>query len=112
MQTIAEIKTAEAKQRLEELRAEIQDGLLSYGEIAELQSLIPYIDKGDVELLEWAGVPEFDEPEPGYYYIEYLNKDKRHARDRAEFAFSHDAENWGRANIENFNRDMIRYAGQ
>lgn len=54
---------AEVKNRLEELRKEIQDGHLSYGEIAELQSLIPYIDKGDVELLEWAGVPEFETDE-------------------------------------------------
>jgi hypothetical protein len=98
--------------RLEYLRTELKAGTMSYGELAELQSLKAHIEPGDVELLEAAGVPEFDEPEPGYYYIEYLNKDKRHARDRAEFAFSHDAENWGRANIENFNRDMIRYAGQ
>jgi hypothetical protein len=61
MQTIAEIKTAEAKQRLEELRAEIQAERISTGELCELQSLAPYIDKGDVELLEWAGVPETDE---------------------------------------------------
>jgi hypothetical protein len=61
MQTIAEIKTAEAKIRLEELRAEIQAERISTGELLELQSLIPYIDKGDVVLLEWAGVPEFDE---------------------------------------------------
>ena len=67
MQTIAEIKTAEAKQRLEELRAEIQAERISTGELLELQSLAPYIDKGDVELLEWAGVPEptdlFETPE-------------------------------------------------
>ena len=61
MQTIAEIKTAEAKIRLEELRAEIQAERISTGELLELQSLIPYIDKGDVELLQWAGVSEFNE---------------------------------------------------
>jgi len=49
------------KQRLEELRAEIKAERISTGELLELQSLIPYIDKGDVELLEWAGVPETDE---------------------------------------------------
>lgn len=48
-----------AKIRLEELRRAIRDENISYGEIAELQDLIPYIEKGDVELLEWAGVPEF-----------------------------------------------------
>ena len=47
------------KKRLEYLRREIHKERISYGEIAELQSLVPYIDKGDIELLEWAGVPEF-----------------------------------------------------
>lgn len=48
-----------SRSRLEYLRGEIQAERISYGEIAELQSLAKYIDKGDVELLEWAGVPEF-----------------------------------------------------
>jgi len=47
------------KKRLEELRKAIHEENISYGEIAELQSLAEYIDKGDVELLQWAGVPEF-----------------------------------------------------
>jgi hypothetical protein len=98
----------EEKQRLEKLRAEIQSERISYGEIAELQSLIPYIDKGDVELLEWAGVPEFEEEPEETYYIEYLNAAKRHARDRAEFKTYEEAKEWGRANFENFNTDMIR----
>lgn len=51
------VKNAEL--RLEELRKELRAGRISYGEIVELQSLVPYIDKGDVELLEAAGVPEF-----------------------------------------------------
>ena len=46
------------KERLEYLRGEIQAERISYGEIAELQSLAEYIEDGDVELLEWAGVPE------------------------------------------------------
>lgn len=50
-----------AKKRLEYLRGEIQAERISYGEIAELQSLAPFIEAGDVELLEWAGVPEFQE---------------------------------------------------
>ena len=49
------------KTRLEYLRGEIEAERISYGEIAELQSLAKYIDKGDVQLLEWAGVPEFNE---------------------------------------------------
>jgi hypothetical protein len=47
--------------RLEELRAAIEAESISWGEIAELQGLAKYIEPGDVELLEWAGVPEFDE---------------------------------------------------
>lgn len=49
-----------AKERLEYLRGEIRAERISYGEIAELQSLAEYIELGDVELLEWAGVPEFE----------------------------------------------------
>ena len=45
--------------RLEYLRKQINGECISYGEIAELQSLAEYIDKDDVQLLEWAGVPEF-----------------------------------------------------
>lgn len=58
-----ELDILEKKERLEELRKELQDGQLSYGELAELQSLSEYIEKGDVELLEAAGVPEFPEDE-------------------------------------------------
>ncbi len=47
----------QTKERLEEIRAEIRAERISYGEIAELQSLKKYIDKSDVELLEWA-IPE------------------------------------------------------
>lgn len=45
-------------QRLEHLREQIKHENISYEEIAELQSLAQYIDPADVELLEWAGVPE------------------------------------------------------
>jgi len=50
--------TQKIKDRLEYLRGEIRAERISYGELAELQSLAPHIDKSDVELLEWAGVPE------------------------------------------------------
>jgi hypothetical protein len=53
-------KDNKIKARLEYLRQELRAERLSYQEIAELQSLAPYIDKGDVELLEPAGVPEFE----------------------------------------------------
>lgn len=45
-------------ERLEYLRGEIRAERISYGELAELQSLVEYIDPSDVELLEWAGVEE------------------------------------------------------
>lgn len=46
------------KKRLEYLRQELRAERISYGELAELQSLKDHIDDGDVELLEAAGVPE------------------------------------------------------
>jgi len=48
----------DAKERLEHLRGQIEAECISYGELAELQSLARYIEPGDVLLLEWAGVPE------------------------------------------------------
>jgi hypothetical protein len=51
------------EKRLEQLRKELRAERISYGELVELQSLAKYIDKNDVELLEAAGVPEFDEDE-------------------------------------------------
>ena len=50
--------TENFKKRLEELRTELRNECISYGELAELQSLTEYIDKDDVELLQAAGVPE------------------------------------------------------
>lgn len=47
--------------RLEYLRSQIEAESISYGEIAELQSLAEHIHPTDVVLLEWAGVPEFPE---------------------------------------------------
>lgn len=54
-------KGVNALKRLEEIRKSIKAENISYGEIAELQSLTKYIDKNDIELLEWAGVSEFSE---------------------------------------------------
>jgi hypothetical protein len=54
-------------------------------------------------------LPEFEElPADDTYYIEYLNAAKRHARDRADFKTYEEAKEWGKANLENFNTDMIR----
>lgn len=52
------MNTKEIKKRLEYLRKELRAERISYGELAELQSLAEHIDSGDVELLEAAGVEE------------------------------------------------------
>lgn len=49
--------------RLEYLRQELRAERISYSELAELQALAPHIDPGDVELLEAASVPEYDDTE-------------------------------------------------
>jgi hypothetical protein len=52
---------SEITERLEYLRGEIRAERISYSELYELQTLADEIEPGDVELLEWAGVPEFPE---------------------------------------------------
>jgi hypothetical protein len=37
---------------------------ISYGELVELEELVEYIEEGDVQLLQAAGVPEFDDVIP------------------------------------------------
>lgn len=58
--------------RLKYLGDQIEAERISYGELCELQSLSEHIDPSDVLLLEWAGVPEFqddpDEPIVDDYY--------------------------------------------
>jgi hypothetical protein len=49
---------ATVKARLEFLRGELRAERISYGELAELQTLVEHIDPTDTELLEAAGVPE------------------------------------------------------
>lgn len=55
------INKAVNRYRLEELRDVLRSESISYGELIELQGLAEYIDPGDVELLEAAGVPEHAE---------------------------------------------------
>lgn len=52
------------KERLEEIREELVNESISYGELVELEELVEYIEEGDVQLLEAAGVPEFNEVIP------------------------------------------------
>ena len=58
MRTTEQATDATITNRLEYLRGELRAERISYGELAELQGLAPYIGAGDVELLEAAGVPE------------------------------------------------------
>ena len=51
-------KLIRIEKRLEELRTEIIAERISTSEIIELQSLVKFIDSGDVLLLQWAGVKE------------------------------------------------------
>ena len=51
--------TKKINQRLEELRTELRNECISSGELSELMALAEYIEPGDVELLEAAGVSEF-----------------------------------------------------
>jgi hypothetical protein len=44
--------------RLEELRKELREERISYGELIELQNLSNYIDENDIELRQAAGIPE------------------------------------------------------
>lgn len=55
------VVTPAIKKRLEYLRGELRAERISTSELVELQGLATYIDPGDVELLEAAGVPEFSE---------------------------------------------------
>ena len=55
------MKQSEIKERLEYLRQELRKECISMGELFELESLAEYIEPGDVELLEPAGVPEFND---------------------------------------------------
>lgn len=57
----AALRRARVKERLEYLRGQIHAECISMGELHELQGLAEHIEPGDVELLEWAGVPEFED---------------------------------------------------
>ena len=65
----------EIKKRLEYLRGEIVAERISWGEIAELQSLSAHIDPGDVLLLEWAGVPESQPPTQSKHADVYIEEE-------------------------------------
>lgn len=83
--------TKEITARLKYLKGEIQAERISYGEIAELVRLKDYIDRGDVELLEWAGVPEFEELEsqsPTFFIPKEIPNPYPHTIVRGEKAYT------------------------
>lgn len=47
-------------ERMEYLRGEIRAERISQSEVIELQGLADHIKPGDVELAEWAGIPEYE----------------------------------------------------
>lgn len=51
------------QQRLEEIRKSLDNGNISYGELAELYYLREHIDEEDIQLREASGIPEFSEDE-------------------------------------------------
>lgn len=55
---LIEMHAEHVKTRLEHIRKQLRAECISYDELHELQCLAPYIERGDVELLEPAGVPE------------------------------------------------------
>lgn len=105
-----------AKARLEYLRGEIEAERISYGEIAELQDLAPYIDKDDTVLLEWVGVPEFPEdedpapPVPGrkpYGYAVKANTKGYLAIQGREAWFESEPVGWAVFGTEDYARAML-----
>lgn len=96
-------RTDVAHKRLEYLRGELRAECISYGELAELESLAEYIDSEDVELLEAAGIWEagstyrihistplggsFDVAEVGGEFValhDSYNGNTKHFSDRSE----------------------------
>jgi len=56
--SLADIAPQSVKDRLEYLRSQIEAECISQDEILELESLATYIQADDVQLLQWANVPE------------------------------------------------------
>ncbi len=86
------------KQRLEYLRGELRAERISYGELSELQSLANHIEADDVELLEAAGVPEFDSEN---FDVEAIHMDRRNGNFSNERLEDYRHENIVRASLVN-----------
>ena len=83
------------KLRLEYLRGEIKKEQISTGELIELQGLADQIDPSDVLLLEWAGVPEFDETTGTNQYHGAAEAYPRATLDQLRGAIHYLSDNWG-----------------
>lgn len=73
------------RSHLECLRSQLNAECISYDELHELQSLVEYIDEGDVQLLEAAGVPEC--AVNGTLYSHIVDEARQHAADTGEADF-------------------------
>ena len=67
-----------------------------------------FTNKEDYELHKGMKKHFYKDPKE-VLYISYLNKDKGFKEDKKYFLFFDEAQEWGRANLGNFNTDMIRY---
>lgn len=76
-----EVEEESVQDRLEYLRGELRAERISQGELMELQGLADYIDPGDVELLEAAGVEEvISQPDVPIETPEFGEADKTRLR--------------------------------
>lgn len=69
-----EADLATIRERLEYIRGELRAERVSMGELIELAELTEYIEEGDVELLEPAGMSEFPPPSIRDELIEFFGR--------------------------------------
>ena len=79
---------------------------VNYGNISEFR--VSLSGKQWIKWIDEISKEKKEEPKE-VLYISYLNKDKGFKEDKKYFSFFDEAQEWGRANLENFNTDMIRY---
>lgn len=102
--------STQIKDRLEYLRSQLDQECISYGELAELADLKEHIDPSDVQLLEAAGVPEFEEEKETTikktYHI-FTNNTDEHTNDlkEAEEIFNQYIVDYGCARLYEETRD-------
>ena len=75
--TESEITSDLARVRLEYLRSQLDAECISMGELIELQNLAPYIEAGDVQLAEAAGIDEQEFAMRSDDHLESVTADRR-----------------------------------